>query len=233
MSGSTDSATAPPDGRVTRWDDHKAQRRDAILGAAVEVVAERGADVSVQDIARRASVPRSVVYRVFADRADLDEQLRARILRELSIRLAPSLDPQGTLEEAIASAVDTYVRWIVEYPRLHQFLSIGSRTRRTVGARAVTETKTEIALRVSGLAASVLRAHGADTAVAESLAFGLIGLVDAAVNRWLANTRHEIDADGLATFLQTAIWAVVHGTAAQAGIELVPTMSVVAVMDAH
>ncbi|GAA4395520.1 TetR/AcrR family transcriptional regulator [Tsukamurella soli] len=233
MSRNEELNERPLDGRVTRWDDHKAQRREAILEAAVEAVAEGGADISVQDIALRAAVPRSVVYRIFADRADLDEQLRLRILGDLIGRLTPTLDPRGTIAEAIEFAVDTYVRWIVEYPRLHQFLSIGSRARRTVGARAVIETKAEIALRVTAIAAEVLRANGADTGVAESLAFGLIGLVDATVNRWLANPGHSIDAAGLAAFLRTSIWSVVQGTAAQAGIALEPTMQVVAVTDAR
>lgn len=230
MSGNEVHAESAPDGRATRWDDHKTQRREAILSAALLVVAEDGADASVRDIAGRAGVPRSVVYRVFADRADLDEHLRVRILRDLSERLDPALDPHGTISEAIAFAVDSYIRWIVDYPRLHRFLSIGSRARREVGARTVTEAKADIATRVTGLAGAVLAANGVDTGLAESLAYGVVGLVDAAVNRWLANPDHAIDADALGRFLQSAIWNLIRGTFADAGIDLQPTTSIAAVI---
>ena len=168
---------------------------------------------------------------MFSDRADLDQQLRLRILGDLRDRLGPALDLHGTIAESIEFAVDTYVQWIVEFPRLHQFLSIGSRAKRTVGARAVTETKAEIAQRVSAIAVVAFRANGADPRVADSLAFGLIGLVDATVNRWLASPE-RIDAEGLSVFLRTSIWNVIHGTAAEAGVELDPTMQVAALMGA-
>ena len=230
MSGNEVHAGSAPDGRATRWDDHKTQRREAILNAAMLVVAEDGADASVRDIAQRAGVPRSVVYRVFTDRADLDEQLRVRILRDLSERLDPALDPHGTITEAIAFAVDSYIRWIVDYPRLHRFLSIGSRARREVGARTVTEAKADIATRVTGLAGAVLAANGVDTGLAESLAYGVVGLVDATVNRWLANPDRAIDADTLRGFLQSAIWNLIRGTFSDAGIDLQPTTSIAAVI---
>ncbi len=231
MSRNEDTGAGAPDGRVTRWDDHKARRREAILDAAVDAVVASGPDLSVQEIAQRAGLPRSVVYRIFADRADLDEQLRARIVDQLIARLTPTLDPRGTIEEAIKQGVDAYISWIVEYPQLHQFLSIGSRSHRTVGSRVVTETKTAVALQVTRIATGLLIRNRASADIAESLAFGLVGLVDASVNRWLANPDHAIDATRLADFLQTSIWHVVDGTAAQIGLHLEPTMQMVAVMD--
>lgn len=113
--------SAQPDGRSTRWNDHKEQRKARILDAALDAVNEGGADVGVQQIAERADVPRSVVYRIFKDRADLDEQLRVRILEMMMTDLTPTLTPQGTVGEAISRAVETYLQWIVKYPRLHHF----------------------------------------------------------------------------------------------------------------
>lgn len=48
-----------------RWDKHNSERRTKILDAAVELIEESaaGVEVSVKEIADRAGLARSVVYR--------------------------------------------------------------------------------------------------------------------------------------------------------------------------
>jgi AcrR family transcriptional regulator len=46
------------DGRATRWDDHKAERRTRVLDAALTVIDLYGASVGVQQIAEEAGLPR-------------------------------------------------------------------------------------------------------------------------------------------------------------------------------
>ncbi|TQF69110.1 TetR/AcrR family transcriptional regulator [Rhodococcus spelaei] len=227
MPEKVDAAPRPEsDGRATRWDDHKADRRDRILDAAMAAIDEGGADIGVKQIAERAGVPRSVVYRVFKDRGDLDEQLRARILERLMEHVTPGLTPEGTIEEAIANAVDNYLRWIVESPRLHQFLGIGSASHRTTGSRAVTGTKTAIAVQLSAMLDAILRTQGKDPALAETMAFGLIGLVDVSVNRWLSSSQSEVGIDQLADFLTVSIWQVLDGNLRRMGVTIDPTTPV-------
>ncbi|MFC7446707.1 TetR/AcrR family transcriptional regulator [Rhodococcus daqingensis] len=219
-----DALTRPgPDGRATRWDDHKADRRDRILEAAIDAINEGGSDVGVKQIAERAGVPRSVVYRIFKDRGDLDEQLRARIIERLMVHVTPALTPAGTIEAAIGSAVDNYLRWIVEAPRLHQFLGTGSPSHRTIGSRVVTGTKTAIAVQLTELLESVLRSLRKDTDLAETLAFGLIGLVDVSVNRWLSNPQSGLSVEQLADFLSVSIWQVLDGNLRRIGVTLDPS----------
>ncbi|QNG20378.1 TetR/AcrR family transcriptional regulator [Rhodococcus triatomae] len=179
-----------------------------------------GPDVGVATVADRAGVPRSVVYRIFADRGDLDEQLRVRIIERLMEQLSPTLTPQGTIQEAIARAVSAYMRWIVEHPRLHQFLGTGSPSRRTTGSRVVTGTKTAIALHLTGLLEEVLVHLGGDGDAAEPLAFGIIGLVDVSVNRWI--THPTVDSPELSAFLEVSIWQVLYANLRRMGIDLDP-----------
>ncbi|CAM3006628.1 TetR/AcrR family transcriptional regulator [Prescottella defluvii] len=206
------------DGRATRWDDHKVQRRDRILEAALAAIESAGPDVGVQQICERAQVPRSVVYRIFADRGDLDEQIRIRIVDVMMADLTPALTPHGTVRETIELAVDTYVKWIVEHPRLHAFLSKGSPSRRTVGSRVVTGTKTAIGVQLGALLAGILDRRGQASDLAESLAFALVGLVDATVNRWLSQSEQTVSSDELAQFLATSIWSVLEGNLHRMGI---------------
>ncbi|KAA0017672.1 TetR/AcrR family transcriptional regulator [Antrihabitans cavernicola] len=203
--------TAHTDGRTTRWDDHKAARKDRILEAAIDAINDGGSDIPVQEIADRAGLPRSVIYRIFKDRSDLDEQLRARIVDRLMAEVTPALTPRGTVGESIGRAVETYVGWIVDYPGLHQFLGTGSASRRTTGSRVVTGTKTAIGVDLAGLFDAMLAGRPQHAETAETLAFALLGLVDATVNRWLVSPGPRLSSNGLAAFLETSIWHVLDG----------------------
>lgn len=213
---------AAPDGRSTRWDDHKAQRREQILQAAIATISEEGSDIGVAQIADRAGVPRSVVYRHFKDRGDLDEAIRTRIIDLLMANLAPALIPTGTVAQAIDQAVDAYLSWIVGSPKLHQFLGIGSASRRTASSRVVTGTKTAIAVQLTSLLELMLKSLGHPTALAETLAFGVIGLVDVSVNRWQAHPESALPLAQLHTFLSVSIWQVLDGNLRTLGTALDP-----------
>lgn len=218
-----DDDAAAPDGRSTRWDDHKAQRRERILQAAIATISESGSDIGVAQIADAAGVPRSVVYRHFRDRGDLDEAIRSRIIDMLMANLAPALVPTGNISQAIDQAVETYLSWIVGSPKLHQFLGTGSATRRTTGSRVVTGTKTAIAVQLTRLFELMLTTLGHPTALAETLAFGLIGLVDVSVNRWLSHPSSALPLAQLHSFLAISIWQVLDGNLQALGTTLEPT----------
>lgn len=224
MTPATSPATAPeestPDGRATRWDDHLAARRSRILDAAIELVREAGGEVAVRDIADRAKAPRSVIYRIFRDRADLDEQVRTEIVARLMAVLAPTLEPEGTVRESIDRAVSTYVDWVSRNPQLHQFLGTGSTRQRTTGSRVVTGTRTQVARDLTALLEAVATKAGVDPLVAEPLAFGLVGLVDGAVNRWVTSTHTRVPAEHLAQFLADSIWALLRAQSGELGITL-------------
>ena len=209
------------DGRATRWDEHKARRRGEVLDAAVAAIEEHGPEVGVKQIAERAGLPRSVVYRHFTDRSDLDEQIRQRVVDLLMADLAPTLHPDGTPVGAIRHAVDAYLGWIERHPRLHAFLGAGSGRTRGM-SRVVSGTKTAIAVEVGELFAVVQRKFGKQAELSTSLAFGLVGFVDATVNRWLADGQRGVTTTELADFLARSIWLVLDGNLRALGVELAP-----------
>ncbi|MFC4127938.1 TetR/AcrR family transcriptional regulator [Nocardia rhizosphaerae] len=208
------------DGRSQRWNGHKAERRDRILNAAITAIREAGVDVGVKEIAERANVPRSVVYRLFGDRDDLDEQVRTRIISELMTRLTPVLEPEGTVGAAVTRAVDTYIGWIVTNPHLHQFLASGSTKKSVGGSRSVSNARTAVAVQTTQLlAAAMARADGADD-IAEPLAFALVGMVDSAVNRWLSRGMRPVSAEALSHSLQRWILHTITVAMADIGVEV-------------
>ncbi|WP_086825408.1 TetR/AcrR family transcriptional regulator [Streptomyces sp. NRRL B-24572] len=207
-----------PDGRDTRWTGHRAERRDQVLTAALTVIGREGTAVSVAAIGAEAGMPRSVVYRIFRSREDLDEQIRARITDDLMAALSPALAPRGTIREAIEHAAGTYASWVALHPELHRFLGGGS--------PAVTGTRTAIALHLARLldsyAERFLDGEPAPAGFNLNLAFGMVGLVDGVVNQWAAHPESRSSLDDLTHFLSDALWGVLASATVRLGITLDP-----------
>lgn len=210
------------DGRATRWDAHKVQRRSKVLDAAVGAIEQDGPNVGVKRISDLAGLPRSVIYRHFTDRSDLDEHIRQRIVDRLMAELAPTLRPDGSASEAIRRAVSVYLRWTEQHPRLHAFLGTGGRHTTGASSHVVDGTKTAISVEVAELFAQALRRFDRDIQISTPLAFGLVGLVDAAVNRWLVESDSTLTTERLADLLSRSIWLVLEGNLQAMGIDLTP-----------
>jgi AcrR family transcriptional regulator len=88
------------------------RNRDQILAAAREIFAERGADVAMEEIARRASVGVGTLYRRFADR----ETLIRAVFRETYQVVAD--ETRAALDES-ASAWDALMRIMRQSAWLH------------------------------------------------------------------------------------------------------------------
>lgn len=221
---STRTTTAPPaDGRDTRWTDHRSQRREALLAAAIAVIDREGPAAGVATIATEAGIPRSVVYKLFRDRDDLDEQIRRRIIADVTDVLMPAMAPQGTARELVRKTVKTYVGWVRGHTDLHRFLAIGSASRPSHGSSAVAGGKLAFAHDLSALISAQgprLLGDSLPRGMADDLAFGLIGLTDNVVNNWLRAGRERSSAQDLVDFLTESACGVLVATARLAGTEL-------------
>jgi AcrR family transcriptional regulator len=218
------------DGRHSRWDRHNEERRVAILDAAIEAIeaAPEGAEVPVADIAARAGLSRTVLYRHFEDRADLDLAIRGRIFEHLQEVLLPRVTLAGTPTEIIVRIVGAYVDWATAHPSLHRVVHRqplglpGSPTDEAIG-RLARQIRDIIALATTVLA---LDADEDVQAALDPLVFGFIGMVMAAVHRWLARPEPVPEADAFTALLSEAIWMQIHGMAAARGLELSPDVPV-------
>lgn len=208
------------DGRSRRWDAHKAQRRGRILDAAIEVIEEEGLEISIKQIADRLGLPRPVVYRHFNGRADLEEQIRRRIIDMLMSEVTPTLTPGGTLRHAVHHALRTYLDWIEQHPHLHHFLGTGTHHERAVDSTAVSDAKTAIARHIEGLITEALAVVGHRTELARPMGFGMLGFVDAAVNSWRSDRESTLTAGMLTDFLATSLCHLLEGNARALGVGL-------------
>jgi len=218
------------DGRRVRWEEHKRERRDTILAAAVALIEEHppGAEIHVQQIAERAGIARPAVYRHFADRNDLDLAVQKRALGLLMAELNPQVVLTGTIEEVIRRIIVTYVSWAADHPALHR---VG--VREGVGrpgspVRVAVQQVADVVtpLIVAGAATFGATLDDDDLAALDLLVFGMVSESVGAVRLWLGRPELTPSAPALASRLAEAIWFQLEGLARARGATLDPTMSI-------
>lgn len=216
-----------PDGRQARWDRHNQQRRQQILDAAIAVIedGEPGAEFHVQQIAERAGLNRTVVYRHFADRSDLDRAVQAEILDGLWAALLPEIGLDGTIPEIVERIVATYVGWAVAHPALHRVAEQGE------GTGPLQEGLTQIAGQVCEVITTAVGMLGLELgdderAAIDPLVFGLVGAVFGAVRRWMARPERVPAAPKLVELVTGSVWYILAGHARALGFQLEPDQRV-------
>jgi AcrR family transcriptional regulator len=214
------------DGRQARWDKHNQERRLSILDAALEVIESEppGAEFHVQQIAAQAGLNRTVVYRHFTDRADLDSAIRAHIIASLQAELTPAVSLEGTVNEIIERIISTYVGWTVAHQSLHAFALQEAGGAFQQGVDQIAEMLSDLlALAITLLGAEL---DEAEVALIDPLAHGLVGAVLGSVRRWLAREVREPSADRLAGLLSMSIWNLLDGHARRLGVVLDPDLPI-------
>ena len=102
-----------------------AERRRAIVRAALRVFSSTSfAGATTAEIAREAGVSEPVLYRHFADKAELYLAVAERASQTIVENLIPSINlDDGTPNERIRAMVGGYLGEIERHPRLYRFLA--------------------------------------------------------------------------------------------------------------
>lgn len=213
------------DGRDARWEDHRQDRQERILATAMAMIDAGNGDAGVAAIAAEAQVPRSVVYRLFRDREDLDEQIRRRIVDGMVAELAPALEVRGTIRAGVRRAVTTYVDWVQAHAELHRFLGAGSASHPQRGSAAMLGGKAgfvRMAMEViESLLTPMMAPRKVPRGLVADLANGLVGMIDSAVNGWLTtDAALRSSPTALSRFLSEAACGQILGAAAVARVDV-------------
>jgi AcrR family transcriptional regulator len=198
----TDASTPSPDGRSTRWNQHRAIRRRELVDATLRAIRQHGAGVGMDEIAAVAGTSKTVVYRHFTDRqglyAAVCESVDALILRNLALATGHAGGDLTTADFSpralVAGAVDAYLTLVEKDPEVYRFVVTAPLLDQTSGDPAATVTD-HIAAQMTEVIAAALARAGRDTAAAPVWGAGLVGMVRAAADRWLtdpAMSRHEL-----------------------------------------
>jgi AcrR family transcriptional regulator len=218
------------DGRRSRWERHKVERREQIVDAAIAILEESpaGTDIHVQQVADRAGVARPVLYRHFDDRADLDRAVQGRVVQLLRAEIEPMVTPDGTIEEIILRIIEAYVRWAAEHPALHDLMEQSGPA--AGDPSAVQLAIGDIAQQVQGLITLAVELLGVElgegeAAALDPLGFGLVGQAFATTRRWATRTPVEPSPQTLARLLARSVWHQIDGHARALGVSLDPSMT--------
>ena len=187
------------------------------MTAALAAVRRHGHDIGLDEVAAELGVSKSVVYRHFADRADLfgavldrvaDEVLMPQLLGELA-----GLGADDGDVETVRGVVQAYVSVIESEPELYRFVLRHAGQDRLDDFVAATEAR--VALALSTLVGDRLRALGMDSGGAEVWAFGVVGMVQLAAQRWA--DQRSMSADALVDYLTMLVWGGLKGVLASGG----------------
>jgi AcrR family transcriptional regulator len=229
-------AVSKGDGRQARWDRHNQTRRQVILDAAIAVLeeSEAGAEVHVQAIADRAGLGRTVVYRHFSDRADLDAGVQGEILELLRGVLVPVLSFEGPPIDIIRRVVSTYVGWAADHPALHEF---AQQDPPGPGPGQMERAIRQIAGQIEDLiqvGVEVLHVQFREDEVAalDPLVFGLVGAVFTSTRRWLARPERTPELDVFVELVTEAVWLQIQGMASARGVVIDPDVPVEQLLEA-
>lgn len=179
-----------------------------MVEAAVEAIREHGPGVSVAQISAAAGITKPVLYRHFADRADLQRAVGERAAGMLMERIYPVLAVEAEPVEHVAAVIDAFLHGIEDEPQLYRFV-VANPAEPAPGAEIVEDVRGRIAALLATLLGERLRAEGRDSGGAEAWAHGLVGMVQSAGEWWL--DRRTMSRDALTNYLSALIWGGIAG----------------------
>jgi len=212
------------DGRAVRWRRHNDERRQRIIDAAIGLIDAGEGDASLQRIGEAAGLSRSVVYRHFADRRELDLAVQKHVLDGLLTELAPALELRNTIRSTIEQGVGAYVGWAVEHPRLHVVADVDLVEDGTGPLQQVIGT---VAGRIAELLIGAFEMAGAkvteaDKAAADPLSYGLVGMIFGGVRRWVHLGEQVPDAEHMVQLITESVLALLDARAKAYGLVVDP-----------
>ena len=208
------------DGRSTRWDLHRRERRVTIIEAAIAAIEEFGPDALTAQIAQKAGVPRTHVYRHFEGKQALDLAVSRYVSRQIGESIRAGLQRGGSARAIIGGAVDQHLSWVDAHPNLYRFLAQHSYAVAKTGTPAADDAKAALATELTALLQRYMEAFGLDTAPAERVIIGVVGMVDSTAAWWLehrAVSRAELTAQ-----LTAQVWLIIQHLGQQLGLTLGP-----------
>ncbi|WP_299298719.1 TetR/AcrR family transcriptional regulator [uncultured Brachybacterium sp.] len=170
---------APVDGRSARWARHREERRTELLDVARHLIHEQGPDVTMEDIAAASGTSKSIVYRYFEDKAQLQRALGRSILSTMHGKLLEEMralearvgrEPEA--DERIHAMIRAYVETAQRSPGVYRFV-----TRPSDGLNHFLSS-------VSRLVATFLPA---EIPAPQVWAHGSVGFVERAVDVWMTD----------------------------------------------
>jgi AcrR family transcriptional regulator len=198
------------DRRDSRWDEHRRTRRQEIVDATIIAVGKRGPGVGMDDIAAEAGTSKTVVYRHFADRAELYVAVCNRVASQLLPKLREAMESSSRPREMVAAAIETYLTFLEADPELYRFVAHPQTLDRPAGGDPLDSLSDLVGAQAAAAISVTLQQAGRDPAAAAPWGHGVVGLVRSAADWWLQAERPMLRSE-LAAHLTDLAWAGLSG----------------------
>lgn len=163
----------------------------------------------MDEIAAQAGVSKPILYRHFADRADLWLAVGKHVTDELLLAMSTQLSVDRPPRETIAGVIDTYLALIEEDTEIYRFVVHGSFADRGLTSELVHTHMALMAEQVARVLGDRLRDAGVDSGGAEPWAHGMVGMVQAAADWWI--DRRSMSRGALVAYLTSMICNGIEG----------------------
>ena len=199
------------DRRDSRWDEHRRARREELVDATLTAIARHGADVGMEEIAAEAGTSKTVLYRHFADRAQLYLAVSARVADGLLPRLGRAVQSNKDPRQMVAAVIDTYLAFVEADPELYRFVVHGLPQAQfgqfgpSDDSNPIGSLTDVVGNQASIIITDLLSQAGRDTAAAGPWGHGVVGLVRSAADWWLRAER-PMPRGELAAHLTDLAW---------------------------
>jgi AcrR family transcriptional regulator len=183
-------------------------RRESLLAAADLVVQREGVSASMAAIAAEAGITKPILYRHFGDKSGLYAALAEQHTDRLLDALLAALTAGGSPRERVLRTIDTYLEVLEAEPQVYRFL-VQSEEAAPVHGQVRGFLRRLQELLAAGIAHELHLAP--DDVRAAVWAAGIVGMVQAAGDRWLEVG--DCDRATLGTLLTDLLWGA-YGAAA-------------------
>ncbi len=92
------------------------EKRDAILNAAAEEIADAGLGVATARIARRAGIAEGTLFTYFPTKDDLLNALYLELKKEGYLHIDQGFPLKGSLEQRTHHVWSSYIAWVIDSP---------------------------------------------------------------------------------------------------------------------
>lgn len=183
-------------------------RRQSLLAAADRVVQRYGASASMAAIAAEAGITKPILYRHFGDKGGLYAALAERHTDRLLDALVDALTAGGPPRARVHRTVDTYLAAIEAEPQVYRFLVQSEEAASAHGQVRGFLRRLEDLL-TAGIAHELRLAP--DDLRAAVWASGIVGMVQAAGDRWLE--ARDCERTTLSELLTDLLWGAYGASA--------------------
>lgn len=175
------------DGRSSRWQSHREERRRELIKAARRAVHMLGSDASMEEIASAAGTSKSVFYRYFGDKAGLQQAVGEVVLRQMQRRIQEAAQSAATPREGLLAMVTAYLQMASTSPNVYTFVTRYAGAEPTGSQAAGSAALGHFFESVAEMIATPMRSHlgNGKEAVIGYWPKAAIGLVRNAGEQWL------------------------------------------------